>query len=121
MALINCPQCGKSVSDKAAVCPNCGLPIDEIVCDSKPNGKALPKSLTRVLSIFAIAILVNQFIFSGIYGLTSHSVVVIIASVFILVGTLLTKRSNYMLMAGLLLLAFCNLINIADMLMSPHP
>lgn len=24
MALIYCPQCGQSVSDKAAVCPHCG-------------------------------------------------------------------------------------------------
>lgn len=27
MALINCPECGKEISDKAASCPNCGCPI----------------------------------------------------------------------------------------------
>lgn len=27
MALIKCGECGKSVSDKAAACPNCGAPI----------------------------------------------------------------------------------------------
>lgn len=27
MALINCSECGKEVSDKAASCPNCGNPI----------------------------------------------------------------------------------------------
>ena len=27
MALINCPECGKRVSDKAGNCPNCGCPI----------------------------------------------------------------------------------------------
>lgn len=27
MALINCSECGKSVSDKAVSCPNCGNPI----------------------------------------------------------------------------------------------
>lgn len=27
MALIRCPECGKKVSDKAASCPNCGVPI----------------------------------------------------------------------------------------------
>ena len=26
MALIICPECGKRISDKAAACPNCGLP-----------------------------------------------------------------------------------------------
>lgn len=29
MAMINCPECGKSISDKAHVCPNCGYPIEE--------------------------------------------------------------------------------------------
>lgn len=27
MALINCPECGKEISDKAKVCINCGYPI----------------------------------------------------------------------------------------------
>ncbi|SHO50614.1 zinc-ribbon domain-containing protein [Anaerocolumna xylanovorans] len=27
MALINCPECNKEISDKAASCPNCGYPI----------------------------------------------------------------------------------------------
>jgi hypothetical protein len=26
MALISCPDCGKSISDKAPACPNCGAP-----------------------------------------------------------------------------------------------
>lgn len=27
MALINCPECNKEISDKASSCPNCGFPI----------------------------------------------------------------------------------------------
>ena len=27
MALINCPECGKEISDAAASCPHCGYPI----------------------------------------------------------------------------------------------
>lgn len=27
MALINCPECGKEISDKAKTCPDCGYPI----------------------------------------------------------------------------------------------
>lgn len=30
MSLINCPECGKQISDKALSCPNCGYPIMEI-------------------------------------------------------------------------------------------
>lgn len=35
MALINCPECGKEVSDKAKVCINCGYPIYEYVLEQK--------------------------------------------------------------------------------------
>ena len=28
MALINCPECGKQISDKAPACPDCGYPIN---------------------------------------------------------------------------------------------
>lgn len=27
MALIKCSECGKEISDKAAACPNCGMPL----------------------------------------------------------------------------------------------
>ena len=30
MAMIKCTECGKDMSDKANVCPNCGCPIEEI-------------------------------------------------------------------------------------------
>lgn len=28
MALINCPECNKQVSNRAKICPNCGCPIN---------------------------------------------------------------------------------------------
>lgn len=30
MALINCPECGKKISDKSTHCIHCGLPMEEI-------------------------------------------------------------------------------------------
>lgn len=30
MALIKCIECGKSISDRAATCPNCGCPVSEM-------------------------------------------------------------------------------------------
>ena len=30
MALINCPECGKEVSDKAKACPNCAYPVAQL-------------------------------------------------------------------------------------------
>lgn len=35
MALINCPECGKEISDKAKNCIHCGFPLDSVGCDDK--------------------------------------------------------------------------------------
>lgn len=32
MALINCPECGKEISDKAVSCPNCGAIVKKKFC-----------------------------------------------------------------------------------------
>ena len=39
MALITCPECGKEISDKAKVCPNCGAPTPSAI-KKKENTKA---------------------------------------------------------------------------------
>lgn len=38
MALINCPECGKEISDKAIACINCGFPVSEVskLMDTEP-------------------------------------------------------------------------------------
>jgi len=45
MALINCPECGKEVSDKAQSCPNCGNSLnvksEEFLCCPKCRNKDL--------------------------------------------------------------------------------
>ena len=35
MALINCPECGKEVSDKAKNCPSCGYPLMETASNTE--------------------------------------------------------------------------------------
>lgn len=30
MSLMNCPECGKEISDKAASCPGCGCPVEHV-------------------------------------------------------------------------------------------
>ena len=32
MSMINCPECGKEISDKATNCPNCGAPVKKKFC-----------------------------------------------------------------------------------------
>ena len=33
MALINCPECGKEISDKSEVCIHCGFPLINTKCN----------------------------------------------------------------------------------------
>lgn len=34
MALIQCTECGRMISDKAACCPNCGAPVEkQVICE----------------------------------------------------------------------------------------
>lgn len=48
MALIKCPKCGKTISDKAAKCPHCGAPVllqaDSINIVKKDNSILTPKT-----------------------------------------------------------------------------
>lgn len=70
MALINCPECGKEISDKASACPSCGCPInkEETSC-SKSNKKniLIPIILIAFLGIFAILTLLGNNLLS-IFG-----------------------------------------------------
>jgi endonuclease YncB( thermonuclease family) len=50
MALIKCPDCGKEISDKAKVCPNCGRPA---ACRAAKTGEA---GILRVALLAAAAL-----------------------------------------------------------------
>lgn len=44
MALIECPECQRQVSDKAAACPQCGLPIS--LSSGEENGNVVTTQQT---------------------------------------------------------------------------
>lgn len=48
MALINCPECGKEISDKAPSCPNCGCPISAMPFQTLPSEVDTPENNTPV-------------------------------------------------------------------------
>ena len=52
MALINCPECEKEISDKAQSCIHCGCPIE--IHTTNSNSSAKSKSNKRILKIVAI-------------------------------------------------------------------
>jgi hypothetical protein len=53
MALINCPECGKSVSSEAPACPACGYPIAQKQAQTQaasPTSGQLPAAQTKILA-----------------------------------------------------------------------
>ena len=48
MALINCPECSQSVSDKATACPKCGYPIQEMINNSKTSDNISPETVSSI-------------------------------------------------------------------------
>lgn len=54
MALINCPECGKEMSDSAAACPNCGCPNP----NNKTTNKIIIPVLIAIIVVLVIAIIV---------------------------------------------------------------
>lgn len=55
MALINCAECGREVSDKAVSCPNCGYPIAAQQNEKAATNAARPRVI-RVVWIAALAV-----------------------------------------------------------------
>jgi len=67
MALINCPECQKEVSDKAATCPNCGFSINQSEGNVTFTIASKPKILKFIPFIVAGVVLLGGVgIFFGI-------------------------------------------------------
>ncbi|MDR0834688.1 MAG: zinc-ribbon domain-containing protein [Candidatus Symbiothrix sp.] len=47
MALINCPECGKEISDKALQCPQCGCPINSEVVKMRKTDVNSPERMQQ--------------------------------------------------------------------------
>ena len=52
MALIKCNECGKEISDKAKVCPHCG-----IKCKNENDVKVFPTSVMFILIVIFVAVI----------------------------------------------------------------
>ena len=61
MALINCPECGKEISDKATNCPHCGFPVQKEkvarqTSEKRDNIKSLFQKNSRKILVTLIAL-----------------------------------------------------------------
>lgn len=74
--IIKCPECGKEVSDRASVCPNCGYPlkgrenedeyIEEKESEFEEKEECIPKKESPV-SIISLVCFISAFIFAFIF------------------------------------------------------
>lgn len=55
MAIINCPECGKEISDQAVACPNCGY-AEQSVIKQRNDSEQRVKNIKRIGIISAIGI-----------------------------------------------------------------
>ena len=54
MALIKCPECGREVSDRAGVCPNCAFPLSSLRKDGTVSIK-IANGLAGSVNIYELS------------------------------------------------------------------
>lgn len=79
MALINCPECTKEISDKVKACPHCGYPlIEETISEQIPQqvevtAIKLKKQPSKKLKVFFIIFSVLVLIAISVFTFTSYT------------------------------------------------
>ncbi|MEZ4631270.1 MAG: TM2 domain-containing protein [Deinococcales bacterium] len=69
MALINCSECDKRISDKAFACPNCGAPLDNQENLDTPTIIAVKnRSIAILLALFGGGFGLHKFYLIDQYG-----------------------------------------------------
>lgn len=69
MALINCPECGKEISDKATTCPNCGCPVAKRIEEQSENQSghlSYMRIMFSILLIVTAVFVIYQSFFAGL-------------------------------------------------------
>ena len=78
MALVNCPECNESISEKASVCPHCGYPMKpeeepvqyelqkNVASDSR--GAAFMRAIAWIIWIGGLILAIASSIGSESYG-----------------------------------------------------
>ena len=62
MALIKCPECGREVSDRAGVCPNCAFPLNSLRTDGVVSIKT-PNNLLG--TVYIVEVDTRKVLWSG--------------------------------------------------------
>ena len=79
MALITCPECGEQISDKARICPKCGLPLklDTVrhsECTEKRGNTRRWKAIVGIVAgVTVCATIILGIMISGVFSNSSDS------------------------------------------------
>lgn len=75
MALINCPECGKEISDSAMNCPNCGYPmqVESASTNKLKEDNKIPKKIPIVLMLCMAAVIIMMILIQ--LGIRSKSTI----------------------------------------------
>lgn len=63
MALINCHECSRSISDKAHSCPHCGAPPPDTVADKVHNGIVSAMMVIGAIFTLGFGLLVTAMLY----------------------------------------------------------
>lgn len=61
MALINCPECKKEISDTARKCPHCGYAVKSVVKDISTNKKTILKMTIAAIAVIVLVLAISIF------------------------------------------------------------
>ena len=67
MALIKCPECGKQISDKAKVCPHCGIEVQRVLAEIRETQRIQRKKRRKRILISSVSVCVVAIIAVSAY------------------------------------------------------
>lgn len=109
MSLIECPKCGKQISDKAATCPNCGIDVQKDLMSNSQyryqqnsvNTQTFIKTRRAPFGIVALILSIVSFILMMLVIIIEEAGVIvfglyagILGLVFSIIGLTIVKRNR---------------------------
>lgn len=91
MALVECPDCGKKVSDSAPACPGCGCPAGHTSTPREIEQTSKQYKSQQVIAVFVFFIGLLVLVFGGF----NQGGVTIFATLAVAAGAILMIRAKF--------------------------
>lgn len=80
MALIKCPKCGETISDKVVICPNCNA-----LLDNNADTTQKPSKYNLGCGFVALILAITTVAF-GFWGISNYGIIFVLLGLFIFAG-----------------------------------